>query len=89
MGSGINPSGNTEAYIATLPVPGRADFDGDGDVDLMDFERLQTCFNGPNRPAAQSGCAKTDFDNDADVDLDDFQVFQSCFNGPNRPPACN
>jgi hypothetical protein len=28
------------------------DFDGDGDVDLADFSIFQSCFNGPNRPAA-------------------------------------
>ena len=26
-----------------------ADFDGDTDVDLMDFQTFQACFNGPNQ----------------------------------------
>ncbi len=69
------------------------DVDGDGDVDLRDFETFQACFNGANRPwpgppIPQAACACIDADKDLDVDLTDFGVFQSCFNGPNRPPAC-
>ena len=29
-----------------------ADWDGDMDVDLVDFGVFQACFNGPNRPPA-------------------------------------
>ena len=70
----------------TAGVPG--DFDGDADVDLADFSGFQACFNGPNRPPANSGCVRADFDGDGDVDLTDFGVFQVCFNGPNRRTAC-
>ena len=76
-----------EAQPMTVPYA-LADLDQDGDVDLTDFGRFRTCFNGPNRPASQANCDDADFDNDADVDLRDFGVFQSCFNGPNRLPAC-
>lgn len=72
------------ARATVVPV----DFDCDGDVDLVDFSRFQICFNGPNRAAAQTGCAEADVDFDGDVDLVDFGVFQGCFNGPNRPPSC-
>lgn len=73
----------------TLTTGVASDFDQDGDVDLLDFGLFQSCFNGPNRPAA-SGCAvNADLDHDNDVDLNDFSVFQGCFNGPNRPPACS
>ncbi len=67
-----------------------SDIDGDGDVDLADFGTFQSCFNGPNRPAAidLADCACLDGDDDDDVDLVDFGTFQACFNGPNRPPAC-
>ena len=64
------------------------DFVCDGDVDLSDFGHFSACFNGPNRPAAWTGCDDADFDADNDVDLTDFSVFAACFNGPNRPPAC-
>ncbi len=67
---------------------GAADADDDCDVDLADFTAFQSCFNGPNRPAAQPGCEASDFDADSDVDLADFTAFQACFNGPNQPPAC-
>jgi alpha-L-rhamnosidase len=75
------------AYEYQGPIPGiaNADFDGDCDVDLADFARVQGCFNGPNRPYAMSDCRDMDFDDDGDVDLADFVVFQACFNGPNRP----
>ena len=71
----------------------QCDYDVDGDVDLSDFATFQSCFNGPNRPAAQPGstptepCYQPDSDGDGDVDLSDFGAFQSSFNGPNRPPA--
>jgi len=64
------------------------DFDGDGDVDLADFNFMQSCFNGPNRPPQSGGCEGADLDGDSDVDLSDFFQFQLCFNGPNRPPKC-
>jgi hypothetical protein len=74
--------------VTLVITPATGDFDGDGDVDLTDFMRFQTCFNGPNRPAAQENCTDTDMDTDNDVDLQDFLKFQTCYNGPNRPPAC-
>lgn len=64
------------------------DLDDDGDVDLADFGLFQTCFNGPNRAYASTGCVVADFDADHDVDLMDFGTLQACFNGPNRPPRC-
>jgi outer membrane protein assembly factor BamB len=70
------------------PLRRPGDADGDADVDLADFTHFQSCFNGPNRPAAQAACTDADFDTDQDVDLNDFLVFQGCFNGPNRPAAC-
>jgi len=85
------------AFHVDMCFPARQDVDGDGDVDLADFNVFQSCFNGPNRPykatADQRQCACLDVgDNPVieDVDLADFNAFQSCFNGPNRPPkaAC-
>lgn len=32
--------------------PARGDFDGDGDVDVTDFQAFSACMNGPNRPPA-------------------------------------
>jgi hypothetical protein len=85
--------GNTQDAYYTINVSGantsyRTDFDHDGDVDLADFSHFQSCFNGPNRPPATTGCTDASFDADGDVDLADFAQFQSCFNGPNRLPGC-
>ncbi len=78
----------SNAAALTLKPTVGADFDADCDVDLMDFAAFQSCFNGPNNPAAPECPADADLDNDADVDLMDFAAFQNCFNGPNRPAAC-
>lgn len=90
--SSTNGDGNVDATeyvrvdLASAAAP--ADFDADADVDLDDFTHFRTCFNGPNRTPATTGCADADMDHDNDVDLDDFTVFRTCFNGPNRTPAC-
>jgi len=78
---------DSATYVA-FDVSARGDFDADGDVDLADFGVFQSCFNGPNRAAKQTGCDAADLDGDRDVDLGDFGMFQSCFNGPNRPAKC-
>jgi hypothetical protein len=57
------------------------DFDGDGDVDLVDFGQFQICFTGPNGTATLA-CTPADGDNDGDVDLVDFGEFQIVFTGP-------
>jgi len=57
-----------------------ADFDDDGDVDLVDFITFQLCFVGSNNPRAP-GCARPDLDRDSDVDLADFLIFQQHFTG--------
>jgi len=56
------------------------DADGDGDIDLTDFQRLGDCWSGPGAlelPGA--GCAVVDFDADGRVDLRDYQAFQIRF----------
>jgi hypothetical protein len=85
---GLRAAPNPPPPPAPPPTVNLADFDGDGDVDLADFNPMQACFNGPNRPPVNGLCDGADLDGDADVDLADFTIFQGCFNGPNRPPAC-
>jgi hypothetical protein len=100
----VVPSGQSDPYVGlnwvpvqrffgegttwSTVVPRFFDADADGDVDLQDFARFQSCFNGPNQPAAASDCGVNDFDHDSDVDFNDFLEFQTCFNGPNRLSAC-
>jgi len=97
---GPAPSGDgildTAAFISSLEFISchcpPSDADGDGDVDLADFNNgFQACFNGPNRPYKLDAdvCFCMDADHDGDIDLADFNVFQNCFNGPNRPPKCD
>lgn len=78
----------TPYTVRVGPAAPSADFDQDGDVDMVDFAQFQTCFNGPNRQPLQENCGAADFDADSDVDMVDFAYFQSCFNGPNRQPLC-
>ncbi len=56
------------------------DFDGNGAVDLVDYDAFQTCVTGAGGGAA--GCEAKDFDLDDDVDLIDFAAFQIGFRRP-------
>lgn len=60
--------------LPDVQVPG--DFDGDTDVDLIDFLTLLDCLSEPGL-LREAGCAATDLDGDMSVDLRDFAVFQS------------
>ncbi len=64
-----------------------ADFDLDGDVDLVDFGFLQNCYSGNNIPYS-TGCQQADLDKDNDVDQTDFTQFKNCLGGADRPPGC-
>ena len=63
------------------------DVDGDGDVDLSDFQFMVFCFHGPGVSyTAQTGprrpaCSLADLDFDDDVDASDVVAFQSYFTG--------
>ncbi len=57
-----------------------ADFDLDGDVDVVDHQKFTSCLAGPGVVVAPIGCSSTDFeaadlDHDSDVDLDDAAAF--------------
>ncbi len=58
-----------------LPPACPADFDGDGFVDLFDFDAFVACFEGVGCPPGTSA----DFDNDGFVDLFDFDAFIAAF----------
>jgi hypothetical protein len=79
------PSGGSMGYaIQVTPVPG--DWDGDGDVDQVDFVILESCWSGPSVTHDGSlSCQQADLDNDGDVDQSDFGIFQRCYSGKDRP----
>ena len=63
--------------VVTLDIPG--DWDGDGDVDRVDYGHFPGCLTGPDNGPPGSGCDIFDFDTDTDVDLEDFGAFQFGF----------
>jgi hypothetical protein len=52
------------------------DFDGNGFVDLLDFEAFDGCMLGPDEGPVKEGCLPGDDDDDRDIDLKDFTAFQ-------------
>ena len=66
-----------------------ADFDKDGDIDLVDFAHLQLCLSGTDQPY-ESGCNDADLDADGDVDAADIEAFMPCVTGSSIPanPGC-
>jgi hypothetical protein len=79
--SDYQPSDLT-GYSACPPAAHhRADFDGDGDVDLGDFGHFQACLTRVGVFVVNPPCADMDFDEDGDVDRTDFQKFRQCLSG--------
>lgn len=67
--------GTAQIRTTVEPVfPG--DGDGDEDLDLLDFGRLQDCSTGHENENLTNDCVAFDFDLDVDVDLEDFSAFQ-------------
>ena len=70
---------NIRHQIATFPAtPGvylMKDVNGDGDIDLHDLARAQSCFSGEYPAPCPTGCSTLDLDRDDDIDLDDFAAF--------------
>jgi len=60
------------------------DFDGDTDVDLIDFATFQTCYTGEAGTISPEDCAACDLDGDDHVDLDDYAILQANYTGPRR-----
>lgn len=69
----------------------RADYDGDGDVDMADFSHLQLCLTGPYVPQNSSACINARHDSDTDVDEGDVDIFELCLQGTGQalPAGCS
>ena len=65
--------GQPRGFLMT-PVA-RGDCDGNGAIDLTDFQSLSACLTGPGETIGPD-CPCVDFDDDDDVDLADFGAFQ-------------
>lgn len=64
------------------------DADGDGDIDVRDFEEFLGCFTGPGVPI-DDPCRPFDFDRDADADYADFAAMQVKFTGAGQLAAAD
>jgi hypothetical protein len=63
------------------PFANFADFDGDGNVDLLDWQYLQICFTAAAREPPVAGCEIFDFDGDNHIDLLDYAAFHDTMTG--------
>ncbi len=77
-GAAGSDSVTKDGYITVLPVG--ADFDGDTDVDQVDFAHLQRCLGGAGQEAGPD-CITARLDNDLDVDGADLNTFVGCMSG--------
>ncbi|MFQ5461500.1 MAG: hypothetical protein ACE5E5_02625 [Phycisphaerae bacterium] len=77
-------------FSADVSVIPPADCDGDGDLDLTEYARLQGCFTGAVGPSEMPAyptnpelcCASFDYDDDGDVDVADASFYGSLMTGP-------
>ncbi len=70
----------SDRFTSASVTPG--DFDGDGDVDLLDYNVAQIChsLSGPSIPIPPA-CEPFDIDGDADMDLEDVAAFLEIYTG--------
>lgn len=84
----VNGPSLTEAAIDEFKVrvilcrATKGDYDGNGIVNLSDFEQVIRCWQGPAGEAPDAWCALLDLNDDATVDLADFGLFQQFFGVP-------
>jgi PKD repeat protein len=87
-----NSAGPFTVYLDKIDqaCPPRADFDGDGDVDVSDFGMLQLCLGYPALANPPPGCNLKDLNTDGTVTLLDAGAFIDCLSAPNTAanPDC-
>ncbi|MFQ5489861.1 MAG: hypothetical protein ACE5GE_03985 [Phycisphaerae bacterium] len=77
----LDHSGVVDSVDMTL-ISELGDQDGDDDVDLCDWARVQNCFSGDGVPIDPSQCGTADLDADSDVDLLDSRRIEAVISGP-------
>jgi hypothetical protein len=85
-GNGIPPDFVEMDLSATGACFSYGDFDGDGDVDLDDYNQFGSCFTGSYGGPLEPGCEPGDFDGDHDIDCDDWGQFVLVWTGPPDDP---
>ena len=73
-----------QMFVAALtgPLPEQGDLDADGDVDLRDFSRMQTCFFVEGLKAENEACQFADIDRDEETGMADFHLLFDHLSGP-------
>ncbi len=71
----------TLSVLLTVETVG-PDLDGDADVDMNDFARLQACFRSGSIPAE---CESADFDQNNAIGAAELGIFINCLTGPGLP----
>ena len=61
---------------------GNGDTDGDGDVDLRDWQRLQACRSNLAQGLPAPACAAVDLDGNLHIDAEDGAQMASLLTGP-------
>ena len=81
-GAPVGPDGCPPGFVC--------DRDRDGDIDQVDYGRLQNCITGSYYPQYDPACVWARLDGDGDVDSADVAIFLRCLGGPNVPlnPTC-
>lgn len=70
---------NPLGVCSSVPA-GDGDFDGDGDIDLIDYSAFQSCLTGP-AGSTTAGCGPGDIDADGNIDLLDYRYLSGGFTG--------
>ncbi len=78
--TGSLATGSGAVTVISVYYGQRGDTNGDGGVDVADYEGFADCLAGPGVLVAPA-CAVADIDVDGDVDLADYAAFQALF-GP-------
>jgi hypothetical protein len=81
--------GGVTVHPDGCPITVSADFDSDGDVDLLDYSHLQKCQSGAGLPLEDPDCALADLDGDGDVDSSDTNGWFDCLSGSQVPRDLN
>ncbi len=76
----LRTQGSQDANHNAIPdeCEARGDFDGDADVDLVDYRRIHDCLDGPDG-GILPGCDRQDLTGDEVLDLLDVARFQNAF----------